>query len=81
MDFESGLLFEAGRLLNFYHFQQVKHVYFETQREDVYKQTRFPLNTLKKTPTSGKSLIGTNSILISIPSLLKSVSEFSGAAS
>ena len=33
-----GLLFEAGRLLNFHHFQQVKYVYFATKREEVTKQ-------------------------------------------
>ena len=40
-----GRLFEAGRLLNFHHFQQVLYVYFArkqevviTKREDVAKQ-------------------------------------------
>ena len=27
-----GCLFEAGRLLNFHHFQQVKYVYFATKQ-------------------------------------------------
>ena len=27
-----GRLFEAGRLLNFHHFQQVKYVYFATKQ-------------------------------------------------
>ena len=27
-----GRLFEAGRLLNFHHFQQVKNVYFATKQ-------------------------------------------------
>ena len=33
-----GRLFEAGHLLNFHHFQQVKYVYFATKREEVTKQ-------------------------------------------
>ena len=32
LDLESGRLFEAGRLLNFHHFQQVKYVYFATKQ-------------------------------------------------
>ena len=32
LDLESGRLFEAGRLLNFQHFQQVKYVYFATKQ-------------------------------------------------
>ena len=32
LDLESGHLFEAGRLLNFHHFQQVKYVYFATKQ-------------------------------------------------
>ena len=42
-------------------------------------KARFPSNTLKKILSSGKSLISTYSISISSP--LKSISEFSGAAS
>ena len=42
MDLDSGQLFEAGRLLNFHHFQQGKYVYFAwmliTKREEVTKQ-------------------------------------------
>ena len=45
LDLERGRLFEAGRLLNFHHFQQVWYVYFATKlymlitkREDVTKQ-------------------------------------------
>ena len=29
---ESGRLFEAGNLLNFHHFQQVKYVHFSTKQ-------------------------------------------------
>ena len=32
LDLESGRLFEAGRSLNFHHFQQVKYVYFATKQ-------------------------------------------------
>ena len=32
LDLESRRLFEAGRLLNFCHFQQVKYVYFATKQ-------------------------------------------------
>ena len=42
-------------------------------------KARFLKNTLKKTPSSGESIISTYSISISL--LLKSISEFSGAAS
>ena len=33
LDLESGRLFEAGRLLNFHHFQQVRYIYFATNHE------------------------------------------------
>ena len=32
LDLEGGRLFEAGRLLNFHHFQQVKYLYFATKQ-------------------------------------------------
>ena len=50
-----------------------------TKREEVTKQGF--LGTWKNTPSSGKSLISTYSISISISLPLKSISEFSGAAS
>ena len=35
-----GRLFEAGRLLNFLHFQQVKYVYFATEQQKANNKTR-----------------------------------------
>ena len=47
-----------------------------TKREDVTKQGSVKYSE-KKTPSSGKSLISTYSISISISCSLKSISEFS----
>ena len=53
-----------------------------TKREDVQSKVSVKINTLKKTPSSGKSLSTYSiSVSISISLSLKSVSEFAGAAS
>ena len=63
LDLEKGRLFEAGRLLNFYHFEWVKYVYFATKHINADNKTRrsnkarFLWNTLKETPSSGKSIL------------------------
>ena len=51
-----------------------------TKREDVTKQGSVKYSEKKKTPSSGKSLISTYSISISISWSLKSISEFSVVA-
>ena len=67
LDLDSGRLFEAGRLLNFLPFSSSVVCIFGNKTVNGNNKTRrcnkarFLQNTLKKTPSSGKSLISTYS--------------------
>ena len=72
MDLESGRLFEAGHLLNFHHFQQVKYVYFATNNyvhpDDQTPPTCKTINANKKTRRSNKARFLWNTLKKSLSS-------------